>query len=65
VSDKEQCSFPNCACLKWCAVKIGKRVPDRQGPDQRPLGFKHSHRGEVLPMVTRQERVVTNLAQSR
>lgn len=27
---KEECSFPDCRCLKWCAVKIGVRVPDRK-----------------------------------
>ncbi len=26
----KQCSFPECACVKWCAVKIGIRIPDRR-----------------------------------
>ena len=25
-----ECTFPACTCIKWCAVKIGKRVPDRE-----------------------------------
>ena len=25
----EQCSHPECGCIKWCAVKIGHRVPTK------------------------------------